>query len=92
MRIGLFFLIYIVVGLLVAGGVIGSEANYFSGLNNLEDIINMVLAVLLWPLVLLGVDFTIGGNGSSGGGSGAPAQGGSGAGGSGAGAGGGGGK
>jgi hypothetical protein len=80
MRFGVFFLIYVVVGLLVAGGVIGNEHSYFSGLNNLEDVIEMVLAVLLWPLVLLGVDINIGSNGSGGGGSGAAAGGGGGSG------------
>jgi uncharacterized membrane protein YgcG len=79
MRFGLFSLIYVVVGLLVAGGVIGNEASYFSNLDNIEEIIEMVLAVLLWPLVLLGVDINIGGDGgSNGGGSEAPAEGGSG--------------
>jgi hypothetical protein len=79
MRIGLLGLIYLVIGFLVAGGAIGDEGNYLSNLHNLEDIIEMVLAVVLWPLVLLGVDINIGGDGSGGGGSGAPAQGGSGA-------------
>ena len=72
MRVGLFFLIYVVVGLLVAGGIIGNEDSYFSSLNNLEEIIEMVLAVLLWPLVLLDVNINIGdidiGGGDSGGG------------------------
>ena len=67
MRFGLFFLIYLVVGLLVAGGIVGNEDSYFSGLDNLEQIIDMVLAVLLWPLVLLGVDINIGGDDGSGG-------------------------
>ncbi len=71
-RVGLFFLIYVVVGLLVAAGIIGSEGNYFSGLSNLEEIAEMVLAVLLWPLVLLDVNVNIGdiniGGGDSGGG------------------------
>lgn len=79
MRIGFFGLIYVVVGLLVAGGVIGNEASYFSDLNDIEEIIEMLLAVLLWPLVLLGVDINIGDGGSGGGGSEAPAEGGSGA-------------
>ncbi|MDP9244440.1 MAG: hypothetical protein M3O77_05085 [Chloroflexota bacterium] len=46
-----------------------------SGLSNLKEIAEMVLAVLLWPLVLLGVnvnigDVNIGGGDSGGGGSG----------------------
>jgi hypothetical protein len=71
MRFGLFFLLYLVVGILVAAGIIGSEGNYFSGLSNLEKIAEMVLAVLLWPLVLLDVNVNIGdiniGGGDSGG-------------------------
>ena len=71
MRAGLLFPIYVVIGLLVAGGILGDEGSYFSGLSNLEEIIEMVLAVLLWPLVLLGVDINIGdvniGGGDSGG-------------------------
>ncbi|MEK6277803.1 MAG: hypothetical protein AABM29_07315 [Actinomycetota bacterium] len=81
MRSGLFFL-YLVVGVLVAAGIIGSEGNYFSGLSNLEEIAEMVLAVLLWPLVLLDVNVNIGdiniGGGGSGGGSGAAGGGGGG--------------
>ena len=75
MRFGLFFVVYLVIGVLVAGGIIGSEGNYFSSLSNLEEIAEMVLAVLLWPLVLLDVnvnigDINIGGGDSGGGGSG----------------------
>jgi hypothetical protein len=71
MRFGLVFL-YLAVGVLVAAGIIGSEGNYFSGLSTLEETAEMVLAVLLWPLVLLDVNVNIGdiniGGGDSGGG------------------------
>ena len=71
-RSGLFFLLYLVVGVLVAASIIGSEGNHFSGLGNLEEFAEMVLAVLLWPLVLLDVNVNIGdiniGGGDSGGG------------------------
>lgn len=60
MRVSLLFVIYIVVGVLVAAGIIGDEGNYFSHLNSLEEVLNMLLAVILWPLVLLGVNFSIG--------------------------------
>ena len=82
MRSGLFFLLYLVVGVLVAAGIIGSEGNHFSGLSNLEELAEMVLAVLLWPLVLLDVNVNIGdiniGGGDSGGGSAGAAGGGGG--------------
>jgi len=69
MRFGLIFLLYLVVGVLVAAGILGSEGNYFSGLSDLEEIAEMVLAVLLWPLLLLNVigDINIGGGDSGGG-------------------------
>ena len=63
------FVIYIIVGILVAAGVIGND-NYFNGVSNIEEVLNAVLAVLLWPLVLLGVNFNIGGGSAGGGGSG----------------------
>ena len=69
MRFGLVSVAYIVVGVLVAAGIIGNEQNYFSSLDDIEEIVEMVLAVLLWPLVLLGVDLNIGGgDGGKGGG------------------------
>lgn len=71
MRSGLLFLAYLVVGLLVAAGIIGDESSYFSDLSNLEEIAEMVLAVLLWPLVLLDVNVNIGDVNIGGGDSGA---------------------
>ena len=70
MRFGALFLVYVVVGLLVAGGVLGDERNYFSDIDNLEEIVEMLLAILLWPLVLLDVAVNLGeGGGDTGGGS-----------------------
>jgi len=51
---------YLVVGVLVAAGVIGND-NYFNDLSTLKELADAVLAVLLWPLVLLGVNFNIAG-------------------------------
>ena len=53
-------LVYLAIGVLVA-----SVKHYLGDVSNLSDIINLVLAVILWPLVLLGVEFNIdvGGNG-----------------------------
>jgi hypothetical protein len=44
-------IIYLVIGLIVASG-----HAYFTNLNQVMPILSAVLAVLLWPLVLLGVD------------------------------------
>ena len=52
---GIIFLIYIVLGILVA-----STNGYLQDLGKIRGIISLVLAVLLWPLVLLGVDLHIG--------------------------------
>ena len=70
MRIGGIFLIYLVIGILVAASVIGGERNYFSELDNLEEITEMIIAVLVWPLVLLDVNINLGGVDSGGKGSG----------------------
>jgi hypothetical protein len=80
---GLGFIIYVVLGILVAAGVIGDQENYFSGMNSIEEIAEMLLAVFLWPLVLLDVNMNIGSNGGDiSGGNGGDAGGGSGGGGS----------
>lgn len=72
MRFGLFSLLYLVVGVLVAASVLGDAGNYFSGLSTIEELVELILAVLLWPLVLLDVNVNIGdidiGGGDSGGG------------------------
>jgi len=82
MRISLIGAIYIIVGVLVAAGIIGDERNYFNDLGSVEAVVNMLLAVLLWPLVLLGVSLDIGDvdveDGGEGNGGGSPAGGGSG--------------
>jgi hypothetical protein len=43
--------VYLVIGLIVASG-----HAFFTNLNQVMPIVSAVLAVLLWPLVLLGVD------------------------------------
>jgi uncharacterized membrane protein YgcG len=85
---GLIFTAYVVVGVLVAAGVIGDEGDYFSGMNSIEEIAEMLLAVFPWPLVLLDVNMNIGGNGGNGAESGGAGGGGAGGGGGGAGGGG----
>jgi hypothetical protein len=47
----LLFIVYIVVGVVVAAG-----HHYFEHLDAVKPIASAVLAVVLWPLVLLGVN------------------------------------
>ncbi len=49
-------LVYLAIGLVVA-----SNHDYLGQLNDLSAVVSAVLAVILWPLVLLGVDLHIGG-------------------------------
>lgn len=48
-------IVYLVIGLVVA-----STHHYFSHLGSIQAIISAVLAVVLWPLVLFGVNLHIG--------------------------------
>lgn len=71
---GLLFTAYLIVGVLVAAGVIGND-NYFRDLNTLKELLEAILAVLLWPLVLLDVNFHhLGSEGGSSGGGGGRAK------------------
>jgi Mn2+/Fe2+ NRAMP family transporter len=47
-------LIYIVVGVAIA-----ASYDYFERLNTLRQVLSALLAVALWPLVLLGIDLHI---------------------------------
>lgn len=47
-------LIYLVIGVVVA-----AQRDYFENIGRLKGVVSAVLAVLLWPLVLLGVDVRI---------------------------------
>jgi hypothetical protein len=53
-RIGLIPLIYIVIGLVVA-----NSHDYFKNVDTLRTVGSAILAVLLWPLILLGIDLHI---------------------------------
>jgi hypothetical protein len=66
-RGGLILVVYLLIGVIVA-----LTQGYFEGLGNITDILEAVVAVLIWPLVLIGVDvnFSGGGNGGGGGGNG----------------------
>lgn len=59
---GIIALVYVLVGVLVA-----NNNDYFRNVNDIEEIISAMLAVALWPLVLLGVDLELGKAGDKGG-------------------------
>jgi hypothetical protein len=54
MRSGIGTVIWLVIGVIVA-----SSHHYFTHAGHLKPIVSAVLAVLLWPLVLLGVHLHI---------------------------------
>jgi hypothetical protein len=60
-------LIYIVAGVIVA-----AMNGYFEGVGNVTGILEALVAVVAWPLVLIGVDINFAGdlNGGGGGGNG----------------------
>ncbi len=64
-RLGLvIFIVYLVIGVFVA-----RSDGYFKGVDDLQSVVSAILGVLLWPLVLLGVELNIGGgDGKKGGG------------------------
>ena len=49
----------LVVVYLVAGGIVSATHHYWSQLHNLKQIASALLATVLWPLVLLGVNLHI---------------------------------
>ena len=51
---GLLLLVY-----LVAGGIVAATHHYWSSLHTLKAIISAVLATILWPLLLVGVNLHI---------------------------------
>ena len=54
MRIGIVGIIYLVIGLVVA-----SNDRYLRDVDTIREIVSAILAIVLWPLVLLGVDVRI---------------------------------
>lgn len=47
-------IVYLVVGVIVA-----SAQGYLGDIGGLGDALNLLLAIILWPLLLVGVDFKI---------------------------------
>ncbi len=54
MRSGLISVVYLVVGVVVA-----SSHHYFTHVSTLKPLLSVLLAVVLWPLLLLGVNLHI---------------------------------
>ena len=44
---------------LIAGGIVAATHDYWSNLNTLKLIVSAVLATVLWPLILLGINLHI---------------------------------
>jgi hypothetical protein len=53
-RVNFLGLIYLVIGVVIA-----ATHDYFKNFDTVQRVISALLAVLLWPLVLLGVDLHI---------------------------------
>jgi hypothetical protein len=49
----------LLVAYVVVGAFVAATSGYFQGLGELENILSAILAILLWPLVLLDVNLTI---------------------------------
>jgi hypothetical protein len=52
--VSLVFVVWVVIGVIVA-----SSHHYFSDLKTLGSVLSALLAILLWPLILLGTKITI---------------------------------
>jgi hypothetical protein len=44
---------------LVAGGIVSATHHYWQNLHTLKTIVSAILAVLLWPLILVGINLHI---------------------------------
>jgi hypothetical protein len=44
---------------LIAGGIVAATHHYWSNLHTLKAVVSAVVATLLWPLLLLGVNLHI---------------------------------
>jgi hypothetical protein len=53
-RPSLLGLVYLVVGVALA-----ANRNYFDSLDSLRELVSAVLAIVLWPLLLLGIDLHV---------------------------------
>ena len=53
MRISLFAMIYLAIGLVVA------LTNGYNSIAGLSEVLSLIIAIVLWPAVLLGVDLHV---------------------------------
>jgi hypothetical protein len=53
-RPGLVGVVYLIVGIVVA-----ASHHYFAHLSTIRQLVSAVLAIVLWPLILLGIDLHI---------------------------------
>lgn len=44
---------------IIAGVVVAAIEDYFENLDTLKGVLEAIIAVLIWPLILLGVDINI---------------------------------
>jgi len=44
---------------LIAGGIVAATHHYWSNVHTLKTIISAVLATVLWPLILIGINLHI---------------------------------
>jgi hypothetical protein len=55
---GIVAIVYFLIGLLVA-----NSHHYLTNVNGLKGVVSLVLAIILWPLILLGVNLHLGNTG-----------------------------
>lgn len=51
---------YFGIAYLIIGVIVAVDRNYFDNLGSIDRIFSAIFEVLLWPLVLLGVDIRVG--------------------------------
>jgi hypothetical protein len=44
---------------LIAGGIVAATHDYWSNLHTLRAVVSALLATLLWPLLLVGIDLHV---------------------------------
>lgn len=57
----------ILIAYLVIGVLVATAQDYMGEIDSIGAIVNLVLAIVLWPLLLLGVDFNLNIGGDDGG-------------------------